>query len=290
LSASPYDVANYLFWLADEGSVAVPKSVQPYLSAISTAYRDHGLPSPVDMAAGGIIATTLNRLKTQHRDLQPGARIVPLPPKAARAMVNRGLELIALPATPDNLWLLVSCIATVLTFATGSRPSSIRTLRCADVVCSEATARVQRNYAKGANDSDSTDQTGLLPVTFPPCDFTTDLVTLLTHWNATALQRYPARALYFQMDSPLPSSVSTEWMAAAVLAVQAEPPAACKYTPKSCRQGFATYTHALGVPEDRINYIAGWAPGSKTSNLIYTDHSVTPDDDARYFFACRQLD
>ena len=280
------DVCDYLVFLADEGSVAVPDSCDAYLAAINNAYAAKGLPK---IATSPEVSGVLKHYAGTHRHTTNPPRIVPLPAAIAERFLLTALEVehhltSSSPFYEQHLQLLVALTASLTTFVTGSRPSSIRTLTPSCIVFPDTGTVITRNYAKGANHSDNRNLTGLQPVTLPPCDAYDKITFLLKRID----EHLPSNRRYFFTTSGISSVTSARWLDLALLSINNDQPPNTKYTPKSFRQGFATSTRALNIPEDRVNAVAGWKPGSKTADNTYVDYSVTADDACHYFFDVRR--
>ena len=76
---TPIDIARYIAWLGQEGTVAAA-SLQPYLSSINKYLLDHALP-PV--ALGPLVSGVRKGLANCQEDLAPQPQRLPLPAPVA---------------------------------------------------------------------------------------------------------------------------------------------------------------------------------------------------------------
>jgi hypothetical protein len=84
------EIARYLAWMADQGTVAAD-SLQPYLSAMNKFLMDHGRP-PV--ALGPLIDGVRKGLANCQRDLAPTPGRFPLPAPVALAILAKAKALL----------------------------------------------------------------------------------------------------------------------------------------------------------------------------------------------------
>ena len=79
------------------------------------------------------------------------------------------------------------------------------------------------------------------------------------------------------------ASLQTRWLQDALAAVGRAAPAGYVYLSHSLRIGAASAAAAIDVPDHKIRFVGGWAPGS-TTIVIYVDPTVQPSAAGRAFF------
>jgi len=84
LDVSPVDIARYISWLGERGSVAAT-SLQPNLSTIKKFLQDHARPS---VALGPLVSGVRKGLEKCHRDDNPTPERLPLPAPVALSILE----------------------------------------------------------------------------------------------------------------------------------------------------------------------------------------------------------
>ena len=90
LAVGPIDIARYVAWLGQRGTVAA-ESLQPYLSAINRLLLDNALP-PV--ALGPLVTGVRKGLSNCQEDSQPRPQRLPLPAPVALAILELAKRLL----------------------------------------------------------------------------------------------------------------------------------------------------------------------------------------------------
>ncbi len=80
----PIDIARYVAWLGQRGSVAA-ESLQPYLSAINKLLMDHALPL---VALGPLVTGVRKGLSNCQEDSHPRPQRLPLPAPVALSILE----------------------------------------------------------------------------------------------------------------------------------------------------------------------------------------------------------
>ena len=283
-TATPLDICDYLAYLSERGTNNM-HHLQPYLSAINAAFKDLGhVDGP---AKGPLVNAVRDHYKARQVDDAPTDRVYYLPAPVAKQIYDAAVVVVQAQDFPadDNVFdLATALLVTLVTYVTGSRPSSIRLLKTTDVKFLQGHClQITRDYVKGQNDNDLQDVTGRHPVSFPHSNYHSlyDILhTFHTHLSSQAADR----EYFFSISQPC-ASANNAWLLTALSHVQATPPAGFRFVPKSCRRGFASGCFAAGVARERINYVGGWSFNSETALKNYADLSAPCDEETKFFFS-----
>ena len=79
------------------------------------------------------------------------------------------------------------------------------------------------------------------------------------------------------------ASLQTRWLQISLAAVGHAAPTGYVYLSHSLRIGAASAAAAICVPDHKIRFVGGWAPGS-TTLVVYVDPTVQPTVAGRLFF------
>ena len=115
LKVSPVDIARFVVWMGQRGTVAAA-SLQPYLSAINKFLQEHALP-PV--AVGPLVARVRKGLENCQEDMAPLPQRLPLPAPVALQILElaEGLQLAVEFHTRDpDLPLLRAAVAIITSY------------------------------------------------------------------------------------------------------------------------------------------------------------------------------
>jgi hypothetical protein len=115
LAVGPIDIARYIVWLGQRGTLAT-KSLQPCLFAINRLLLDHALP-PVSL--GNLVTGVRKGLSSCQEDLQPRPRRMMLPAPVALAILElaeRLLLTIHWEVEDPNLMLLRASAASIASY------------------------------------------------------------------------------------------------------------------------------------------------------------------------------
>ena len=275
-SANKWRIADYLHWLADGRTVKL-SNCQPYLSAINTAYRSMGLPRP---AIGYVVDNVCRSLAARQKDERPGLRHRPLPAPQGRRLVEFAVDSVAnesWAASDAAFDRATHALAFAVMYLTGSRPTSIRRLPhdTGIVVTPRGDVTVCRRYVKTDDDSEGGDQVGRLPVTLP-VRFRS-LGKALLRYQAERAQRFPEASTFFSLSAVSSSSSVASIAQFKVLLARLGvlPPPGCAYVLRSLRSGFASACMSLDVSPERICFIGGWVPGSRTMVRYYVEYGAS---------------
>jgi hypothetical protein len=304
LPATHRTVFFYIGHLAERGTVAA-SSLQPYLSAINGAHRDHGHEPP---ALGHLIRSARQGMARAQAAMQTTDSRVPLPAPVFERALDAGLALVArryqrypnpnsnpnpIPnPNPSRLAALRRHYAFVLCFLFIGRQDSAVHLRACDhgITDSFIWLRLTEKMRRGR---------ALRRIVRLP------LAPLVVQGHASALPRVAqlgraylealasaaataggACEWLFQLPGERrPDTRAMEsWVAAELAELGVRAPPGFAYLGHSIRSGAASAGSAIDVRRFIICWMGGWAPGSSTLEQHYLDPSVTPTPAAYAFF------
>lgn len=293
LPATHRTVFFYIGHLADRGTVAA-SSLQPYLSAINGAHRDHGHEPP---ALGHLISSARQGMARAQAAMQTTDSRVPLPAPVFERALAAGLALTSQRYqrvdTRERLAALRRHYAFVLCFLFIGRQDSAVHLRACDhgITSSFIWLRLTEKMKRGR---------ALRRVVRLP------LAPLMVQGHASALPRVAqlgraylqARAeaewlegggaseWLFQLPGERrPDTRSMEsWVDAELAELGVRAPPGFAYRGHSIRSGAASAGSAIEVRRFILCWVGGWAPGSSTLERHYLDPSITPTPAAYAFF------
>ncbi len=119
LTSTPVDVARYLAWLGEMGTI-VADNLQPYLSAINRYLQDHAL---LQVALGPLGEGVRKGLAKNQEDTAPLTERVPLPVQVACSILELAKRLLqsVRSQTEPRVPLLCAACATTTSFVSFNR-------------------------------------------------------------------------------------------------------------------------------------------------------------------------
>jgi hypothetical protein len=288
-SIAPLDITNaeiarYLAWMADQGTVAAD-SLHPYLSAINKFLMDHGKP-PV--ALGPLIDGVRKGLANCQRDLAPTPERLPLPAPVALAILAKAEALLKVVhwdcPTEDNNTLLRACIASIASYVFFCRGECGACARTEDLVVNDTHITLRLNKEKGQQHlREGRKNTRQILVD----DMPRVAKAIKDFFEGMRMMKTRARrwALTAREDkSRWTATTSTEWLQLALRATKHSPPAGFSWTSHSLRKGAASAANAIKVPLNDIRYAGGWSTNSTVLESKYIDFSMAPSKAAYICF------
>jgi hypothetical protein len=289
LPATSRTVLFYLGHLAEKGTVAA-SSLQPYLSAINGAHRDHGFDPP---ALGHMVAGARQGMgRAQAATRTTDARI-PLPASAFESVLSAGLELAAQPATEAGgakarAQGLRRAYAFALCALFVGRQDSAVHLRARDhgiddsFIWLRLTEKMKRGRALR--------RIVRLPLSAGTArghESALPSVARLGRAYIDAREQLGGQGDWlFQLPGERrPDTRAMEaWVARLLRDGGIRAPPGFAYLGHSIRSGAASACSAIDVRRHILCWMGGWAPGSATLEHHYLDPSVTPSPAAYAFY------
>jgi hypothetical protein len=151
LDVSPVDIARYISWLGERGTV-VATSMQPYLSAINKFLQNHARP-PV--ALGPLVSGVRKGLEKCQRGNNPTPGRLPLPAPVAMPVLEGAEHLLPLiqwnPRDP-RLQLLRASVASIASYIFFNRGECSALCLAEDLVVTTDHITLQLREEKGKKD------------------------------------------------------------------------------------------------------------------------------------------
>jgi hypothetical protein len=287
LEVTQIDIARYIAWLGQRGSVSAT-SLTPYLSAINRFLQDHAR-QPV--ALGTLVAGVRKGLANCQEDLAPLPQRLPLPAPVALEILQLAerLQLTAVYHwTNPDLPLLRAAVATLTAYTFFNRGECGACALRGDIVVDDNFVTLLLRQEKGKKAVN----VGLLNVRQIPCSEAARFTTLLRAFFAGQRSmegRHDKRLRRWSLgpseDKELWSADTISgWLLQACKAIQRQPPEGFSWTSHSLRKGAASAAHAIGARLTDIRYMGGWATNSTVLEAKYIDFAMLPSPAARLFF------
>ena len=281
LTASPIDIARYVAWLGQRGTIAAG-SLQPYLSAVNRLLQDHALP-PV--ALGPLVAGV--RLENCQEDTRPLPKRLALPAPVALAILDlaeRLLPTILWDCRDPKLLLMRAAVATITAYLFFSRGECSARALVSDIIVNDTHITLLLRKEKGKKNLSE----GHMNSRQVPCSEVPRVAALLAAFftrQGTMGQRKRRWSLSPAEDSELWSADTlSEWLVAAYTAAKRLPPEGFAWTSHSLRKGAASAAHAIGARLTDIRYAGGWSTNSTVLEAKYIDFTMQPSPAAWIFF------
>jgi len=283
LSVGPIDIARYIAWMGQRGTVAAG-SLQPYLSAINRLLQDHARP-PV--AVGPLVTGVRRGLSNCQLDTAPVPQRLPLPAPVALAVLELAEKLLPMvqwDSCYPNLLLLRAAVASVTSFLFFNRGECSACALASDLVVNDTHITLLLRHEKGKKDL----QEGQMRSRQVPCQGVPRIATVLAAFltKACAMGKRTRRWSLSPAEDKEVWSASTlsGWLQAAYTAAQHHPPAGFAWTSHSLRKGSASAANAIGVRMTDIRYAGGWSTNSSVLEAKYIDFAMAPTPAAWIFF------
>ena len=287
LPADPFTVFSYIGHLAEEGRWQ-ESSLQPILSAINRAHRDHGLEPPA--AHNHFISAARAGMARAQVAVGTSDSRVPLPADVAIGV----LELAeASPCAP--LPELRESFSVMLAYLFAGRQDSAVALRSPDFGIDQAGRFFWLRLTEKGKRRLRVRRVVRLPLDQRP-----------VHGHESALPRVAALAARYlasrvaacaEAGAAVPefllqlpgearptTPAMSRWLAAALARTGAEAPQGFAYLGHSLRAGAVSAMAAIGVPRHLYVWLGGWSPSSRTVDKHYIDPTVLPSPAAFELF------
>jgi len=282
LEATPVDIARYLAWLGQRGTIAAD-SLQPYLSAINRYLQDHAR-EPV--ALGPLVARVRKGLANSQEDTRPLPERVPLPAQVACAILELGEQLLReiRSGTDPRVPLLRAAVATIASYMFFNRGACGAGALRGDLTVSDAHISLLLRNEKGHKKLGP----GQYHSRQIACRAVPRIAAVLRAFFArqeSSGSRVRRWALSPEEDlERWTADTSTVWLHMAYGAAGHQPPDGFSWTSHSLRKGAASAAYAIGARLTDIRYAGGWSTNSTVLTSKYIDFTMQPSPEARMFF------
>ena len=290
LDVSPVDIARYIAWLGERGTVAAT-SMQPYLSAINKFLQDHARP-PV--ALGPLVSGVRKGLEKCQRDSTPTEERLPLPAPVALSILEEAENMLPLvhwdPRNP-RLLLLRASIASIVSYVFFNRGECSALCLIEDLVVTNDHITLRLREEKGHKAL----RAGMRNTRQIGCSDLPRVATLLRAYFAGTSSMGPPLARRWALNhaedkAPWTASTLTVWLQTAYTTAGHEPPPGFCWTSHSLRKGAASAAYAIRVRLDDIRYAGGWSTKSTVLEAKYVDFTMKPTKAALLFFGYMKKD
>ena len=279
----PIDIARYVAWLGQRGSVAA-ESLQPYLSAINRLLMDHALP-PV--ALGPLVTGVRKGLSNCQEDSYPRPQRLPLPAPVALAILElaeRLLRCVRWTPRDPNLLLLRAAAASIASYVFFNRGECSACALVDDLVINDTHITLLLRHEKGQQTLNEGERNARQVPSSEAPRIAAMLAAFFTGAGAMG-PRTRRWALTPAEDRELwTANTLSGWLTAAYTAALCLPPAGFAWTSHNLRKGAASAAYAIGARLTDIHYAGGWSTNSTVLEAKYIDFTMRPSPTAWIFF------
>jgi hypothetical protein len=287
LQVTPVDIARYIAWLGQRGTV-VASSLTPYLSTMNNFLQDHALP-PV--ARGSVVAGVRKGLTNCQDDTAPLLERLPLPAPVALAILELGEGLLRTitwtPQDPD-MPLLRAAVATVASYVFFDRGECSACAKAQDVAVNDTHITLLLRHEKGHKGLSA----GYINVRQIAVLKAPRIAALPSAFFKGQRSMGPSGEKLSCRYSITPQEENemwsadtlTEWLRAAYMATDSLPPEGFNWTSHNLRKGAASEAPAIGARLTDIRFAGGWATTSNVLEAKNIDFTMQPSPAARLFF------
>ena len=291
LDVTNIDIAHYIAWMGDQGSVA-PDSLQPYLSSINKFLLDHAKPA---VALGQMVSGVRRGLANCRSDLAPTPERLPLPAPVALAILKKAEQLLRRVQwgahLTNDIMLLRACLASIASYIFFCRGECNASTRTGDLVVdtTHITLRLGKEKGQHARHEGRKNTRQILRGDMPRV--ANALAAFFKGVERMGRPRAHRWALSKDEDKcSWTANESTRWLQAAYKAAGHCPPPGFSWTSHSLRKGAASAANAIKVALNDIRYAGGWSTNSTVLEDKYIDFAMAPSEAAYVFFGHMKRD